>query len=760
MKTLLILFLLVTSYLSYSQEDNGELNPTRGGEKTIRMKTDLYLIIKDTQGNPVSFLDVSLKDKESDLVLKGTTDKAGKLSLVVIKGIIYQIFMEEIHFAGEVNIPLKTAMFVTKNITYQSSHLQGVIPMDTVFQYDIDDTQTFDATLVKINVVNKTNRLMNRLPVRLVCKEINKVYVTRTKSDGTATFRVPRGKKFKLGVGDVDDYLDVETREGSAVVGKGVRYESPIKITETIKNDTIRQTLLADNVYATSSQAFIKTYISNLSGSPLSDEDVCLNIEGTNKVYFVKTNAMGEAMFLIPYGKKYTLHFKYDRNVDLIDLIKTPAYTLHTTEIEYSYRGSAAIEAFYKTTKRDKKGFITDFETSTVSPLKIHEDYLEKTNLGYNINMKTENAITTPSISNNKILMSAFYSAGLFCFDAITGKYSWGAQLAESGISTAVSDNNYILVTTESCTLYVLDAVAGTMLWSKWLSPYLFTTPTVANGYVYAVYGNDLNSYTTSKAVGKFVLACFELKSGKIKWQNWINGEGLASPVVADGNVYLTTLAGTLYMFGDTSGIEIAKKDIKAVSAPTVVDNKLYISTLSKDSKIETVQILDASNLNPILTATALSEQYLTKDLQSSYACLDMLYTGSRLIHYKGKNFNIMNSKLICSDPNSGSILWSDDLSLEQPDKTKPVSGMPIIAGEKLLVSTQTGKIILYNPNDGKKTATFETGETLWNQPICYKGWVYSTSTNGKMVSVNTKNPNITGWGAWNMNAAHNPVIK
>ena len=65
-------------------------------------------------------------------------------------------------------------------------------------------------------------------------------------------------------------------------------------------------------------------------------------------------------------------------------------------------------------------------------------------------------------------------------------------------------------------------------------------------------------------------------------------------------------------------------------------------------------------------------------------------------------------------------------------------------------VNKQTGEII----------SQFQTAQSLTNQPVVDDGWIYCTTSEGKMVAFDTKNKQLTGWSVWGGNASHNPTFK
>lgn len=427
--------------------------------------------------------------------------------------------------------------------------------------------------------------------------------------------------------------------------------------------------------------------------------------------------------------------------------------------------GSDNIETFYKTTKRDKNGFLTEFMKSKTSPTKLKNDVLQKTKKGFNINFPSQSPVGTPAIGNgNMYVGGGYYTRTFFCFDAKTGKNKWGVSLADGGPSSAVYSDGVVLINTQSCTLYAFDANTGNLLWSKWLGPNIYSTPTVANGTVFAVYPNSLGGIARRIAKtnpgNEFVLAAFDLRDGKIKWQAWIDKEVLASPVYYDNNVYLTSMAGTLYKFDANTGEMKRSLNKNFVSPPTIKNNLLYVS-VKKDTLKQVVAICSNKDFSLIKKITKLRGLLPFKKAHDISSSELMNFNGSRITNYKGKNYNIIGGRLYCTNEKNGALIWSKRIaqSTNVKDYTAPKASLPIIANGKLIIATRSGIIKIYNPFNGRLIKQYNTHNRIYTQPAVHNGWIYTGTQEGKIISIDTKNKSYTGWPMWNRNSTHNSIV-
>jgi outer membrane protein assembly factor BamB len=80
------------------------------------------------------------------------------------------------------------------------------------------------------------------------------------------------------------------------------------------------------------------------------------------------------------------------------------------------------------------------------------------------------------------------------------------------------------------------------------------------------------------------IISCFQAEGGRLLYREKLGGSGMyfASPIAANGRIYIASLKGIVTVFeaGDEPKI-LAQNDLddKIMATPAVVDNKLYIRT-------------------------------------------------------------------------------------------------------------------------------------------------------------------------------------
>ena len=426
-------------------------------------------------------------------------------------------------------------------------------------------------------------------------------------------------------------------------------------------------------------------------------------------------------------------------------------------------------------------------------------------------------------------ISGGFHSKEYYCCDAQTGKVVWGVDLDDDGPTSAVCEDDVVIFNTESCTIFALDANTGKHLWSYFLGDPLTSTPTICNGRVYTSYpaggrggkapvppqkkaapkqktaNLPTNQAQPGEVLGKqpppdstHVLACFELKTGKILWQRWIDSDVMSAPVAVDDELYATSFVGTVYRFQQGDGAILSAQRSNATSAPVIVGKNVYLTQRADGEAggmvAERVAGLGRDNAQPNFKGAAKEAKYLDAKVQAKSSlkalggALDasngfgggaptaanpmaalsnvgqgnvstmQAFQGSRLLHFADANFNCMGDEIVCTDPKDGKTRWSVKLKGDLEKHGGHLAAPPAAAGGSIFLSTLEGNVIQMEPEHGKIQTTWKVGAPLRSQPAIDGGRIYVGTQNGKVVCINTGDARLTGWSTWGANAAHTNV--
>ncbi|MGE3802077.1 MAG: PQQ-binding-like beta-propeller repeat protein [Candidatus Kapaibacterium sp.] len=438
------------------------------------------------------------------------------------------------------------------------------------------------------------------------------------------------------------------------------------------------------------------------------------------------------------------------------------------------------------------KAIPTTWNEGEVSELKLSTKAVKKRANGFEIALPSNAPVPTPTIYDGKLYSSGgFHSKEFFCFDGETGKVIWGVSLNDDGPSSAVVEENVVVFNTESCTIFALDAQTGKHLWSWWLGDPLMSTPTIYDGKVYTSYPRSSPDGSASH-----IMACFELHTGKVLWQKWIDSDVMSAPVGTDGVIFATTFAGTLYKFDPNSGEILSAVQNRSTSAPVIVNNQIYFTQRAdRDGTVrEAIARADKTSVSGIVRLNEKDAIYLDQKVQedSEYKAKGMSldagngfgegapstanaavaaenigqgnvstlqsFQGSRILHADGRNFNTMGDEIICTDPESGDVVWSTKLSGELESTGGFLGTSPLMAGNEIIVATYSGEVRRMSGDSGKVIEAYQIQHPVRSQPAVMNGKIYVGTDDGKIICIDTKEDHLTGWSTWGGNSAHTGI--
>ena len=441
-----------------------------------------------------------------------------------------------------------------------------------------------------------------------------------------------------------------------------------------------------------------------------------------------------------------------------------------------------------------------NFRKGHVSEAKL-DNYLSKTEDGFCIQLPTYTNIPTPAVVDGHIYLSGgFGSKQYYSFDATTGQLKWGINLDDDGPSSPAIQDGIVVFNTESCTIFACDLVTGKQVWSWWLGDPLMSMPTIANGLVFTSYPAHYEGNYDPGKKGIFpthVLVAFDLKTGEIRWQKWIDSDVMSAPVAKNDLLHITSFSGALYKIRQQTGEILEAKAIRATSAP-VFDNEdeLIVSRRSDDDK-DTVVSETIVKVAGIKTKAYYRKQadYLDQKVQSSSelkkesAKMDagngfaagaptsanwgvanlnigqsnvaslQSFQGSRALYSNGRTYNTMGDEIVCTDT-SGTLKWKYALGGELKKQGGFMGTPPVYANGYLIIATLSGEVLLMDAKEGTVIRKFVVKDPIRYQPIAEKGWIYVTTVNSKLYAINTGNPAITGWNMWGGNPARTNMGK
>ncbi len=463
----------------------------------------------------------------------------------------------------------------------------------------------------------------------------------------------------------------------------------------------------------------------------------------------------------------------------------------------------------------------TQFRKGSVSEIQFPADKVAKTKGGFEITMPHGTPVPTPTIYQGKLFVSGgFSSREYYCFDAKTGAPVWGVSLDDDGPTTCGAEDGVVVFNTESCTIFSVEAATGKLLWAHWLGDPLLSTPTVSGGMVFTAYpvrmngggalppANQAANEKAPKPKGPkgqvpempktipqvtHALAAFDLKTGKIRWQHWLDSDVMSAPVVAEGKLFVATLGGNVYSFAPATGEILTAKKSRATSAPVVVGKDVFMTKRTdkaaepaKEGVAKTdvsftaaspvVHEKVAAYLDPAVQSGAkLAAAGKTLDAgngfaggapatanataaagnigQASVSTLQS-FQGSRALNYGQWNLYCTGDELMCTSIADGAKQWSFKLEGDLKKEGGFLAAPPAAAGGSIFLSTLKGEVLQVSPEKGEILKRYAIGQPTRWQPVIEGGLLYTSTENGRIICQDTGDPKNTGWSTWGGDSA------
>lgn len=546
----------------------------------------------------------------------------------------------------------------------------------------------------------------------------------------------------------------------------------------------------------------------------LVHEKVTFTADGSKKVFVDSTDSNGKLTMKVPLGENYTVSVAYNANFDHFDFpAHGGSYNVH---VRYQYAGKQMIDDFragrisslfaydsyhglFKEEQiklRDAQGHKKLFKRTPTQEVAAPFKVLE-TQEGFELNASNQQPVMSPYYVEGLLVAGAGWGSDvLAAVDAQTGEARWSISLEESGISNIEGGEDVVVCTTESCTIYAIAAQTGQLLWSKWLANFVLSAPCIADGRVYIAYEDFVGSevFTEIAKGRRFAMACMDLKTGEILWQQWVNGETISSAVANGDKLYFNTFSGYSYILNSHNGSILAEKQLYATCAPTIVGGQVCMSQRDADSPSarERIALFSADDLSPgrstdyheapYLDAEALKKTQFAatasnislttgstgvtiasvgnigaKELVGSTSIFtQQSFQGSRPVELNGKIYFAQGNVLRCVDNKSLAWVWEWAYPTSLDDDGGAQMAPPIIANGKIVVASMDGAVREFDPLTGAILKTYTTGQKHRQQPIAAKGNYYAPSVNGKLTVLQTGNALIDKWYCWGGNAARN----
>ncbi len=354
--------------------------------------------------------------------------------------------------------------------------------------------------------------------------------------------------------------------------------------------------------------------------------------------------------------------------------------------------------------------------------------------------------LPTVAYGGDRIYVSGgFSSVSFYALAATTGRIQWATtNLEDNGPTSAVFEDERVIFNTESCTLFALDARTGKRLWLRWLGDPTLAQTAVADGLVFAAHPADRGH----------VLSALRVTDGAPVWSGWIGSEAIAAPVIAGDSVYVSTLGGLTLRFVRKTGKLRWSKPLHATTAPWIDGDELFVTRRRGGKEQQVVVAIDSGQ---ILREHHVSKGAYAGDLPpgSDWHAV-WAFEGSRPVIDRGVRYVAMGTEIHATDARTGEPLWHRRYA---GDADRRAIGSVAVAGSNVVFATRDGKLFGLDVDTGYTLWSYDLGVRVVAQPIIARGWIYASTTDGRVVALNVADPTLDGWHMFGGNPHHNGLV-
>jgi outer membrane protein assembly factor BamB len=254
-----------------------------------------------------------------------------------------------------------------------------------------------------------------------------------------------------------------------------------------------------------------------------------------------------------------------------------------------------------------------------------------------------------------------------------------------------------------------VNEIDGKVLWSKNMASIPVSAP-VCDGELVYVSTNDNKLYAFSKEDGELQW----MQSGIVRTTAIF---GASDPVIYKDLIIVSYSSGEIYAVRRKTGEAIWSQNLNVSKA---TNSDFYLNDIDATPLVKDGVIYSIGNGGIMMAIDAKSGNYLWK--KEIAGIVDFWAAGGFLFVINNDN------KLLAIHKKTGGIKWISqlpNLKKEKNPSTKILYNGVLMAGDKLLVSSSRGEILILSPIDGKLEQTFSINKKISHSPIVVDGKIY-----------------------------------
>jgi outer membrane protein assembly factor BamB len=313
-----------------------------------------------------------------------------------------------------------------------------------------------------------------------------------------------------------------------------------------------------------------------------------------------------------------------------------------------------------------------------------------------------------PIVANGRVYTIDTLGA-VRAFDVRNGALLWASQTPDDKGNEAALygggiayDNGRIFATNGLGYVSALSDQTGGIIWRVRPGGPLRGSPTVANGAIYVI-SQDNQIYSLQE------------NDGSTNWSQAASVEiagifGAASPAVGQGTVVAGFSSGELNGYRYENGRQVWQDQLQRTSIRTSVSS---LSDVDADPVIDNGQVF----------AIGAGGRMVALDLVSGQRMWELNIAGISNPWVVGDWVYVVtdDAKLMCVYRQNGHIRWISQLPQFRKAKTQKGDvdyAGPVLAGNRLILTSSTGQVIQVDPNTGNFLSQFAVGAPVSLPPV------------------------------------------
>lgn len=346
--------------------------------------------------------------------------------------------------------------------------------------------------------------------------------------------------------------------------------------------------------------------------------------------------------------------------------------------------------------------------------------------IGIGAGSSSSGRIVSPPIAAGDRVFTLDAGATVSAVDASSGTRVWNVDLTPEGENTIdgfggglAHSGDRVYVSNGFGELNALSASSGEVIWTTSLGAPSRAAPAVVGGRVFAVTRDNR-------------IIAVDADSGETLWSEQALDQvagilGGAAPVASEQLVVAPFSSGELNAYAAGSGRLGWADDLTGSRGSTGL---AVLNDVTGDPVISDGVVYAASQSGRFVAVDVRSgERLWTRNLggvQPPFIAGDTIF------------FVSGSGMLVAMQKDSGAVIWTTELgAYRDPDRREDAITWagPILAGGRLLLTSDLGQLISVNPSNGSRSGEFDLSGGATNAPIVAGGTVFVLTDGGNLVA-------------------------